>query len=65
MPNHLRGVPWAELLANSSFSTKTFEKSHLPPHHPDPDYSITRSAELKLPALKKYVEGDFSIEKLD
>ena len=42
----------SRLLANSSFSTKAFEKNH-PPHPPHPpDYSLPRSAELKLSALK-------------
>ena len=51
MPNHLGWVPLAELLANSSFSTKLLKKIMvliiiiL-------DYSLTRSAELKLSALK-------------
>ena len=44
--------PLSRLLANSSFSTKAFEKSHPPPD----DYSLPRSAELKLSALKKKIE---------
>ena len=45
----------SRLLANSSFSTKAFEKNH-PPHPPHPpDYSLPRSAELKLSALKNIV----------
>ena len=46
--------PLSRLLANSSFSTKAFEKNH-PPH--PPDYSLPRSAELKLSALKNKVRG--------
>ena len=51
----------SRLLANSSFSTKAFEKNH-PPHPPHPpDYSLPRSAELKLSALKK-IKDDFCLE---
>ena len=53
VPNHLRLVSWAELHSISSFSTKTFEK--IPDPDPNlPNYSLTRSAELELSALKNY-----------
>ena len=42
--------PLSRLLANSSFSTKAFEKNH-----PPPDYSLPRSAELKLSVLKNEI----------
>ena len=37
VPNYFRWVFWAELLTNSLFSIKTFEKNHPDPDHP-PDH---------------------------
>ena len=51
-PKPFKIGPLSRLLANSSFSTKAFDKNHPPHPPPDPDYSLPRSAELKLSALK-------------
>ena len=54
----------SRLLANSSFSTKAFEKNH-PPHPPHPpDYSLPRSAKLKLSALKKNLYAPWNQQNL-